>query len=87
MLKLNDDKTELIILSSRFRRLNQQISVCVGDTVLTPKDHVRDLGVIFDQQMLLNDQINLVCRTCYNNIRKIGRICCVIAGDATKALM
>jgi len=63
------------------------ISVCVGDAVLTPKHHVRNLGVIFDQHLLLTDQINLVCRTCYNNIRNIGRIRRFISADATKALM
>ena len=50
LLKLNDDKTELLIITSRediSKKLN--ISICIGDHSVTPSDDPpRNLGEIFD---------------------------------------
>ena len=49
MLKLNDDKTELIVFTSKYKQdLYNDLSITIGDTVVDCSSQVRDLGVIFD---------------------------------------
>ena len=49
MLKLNDDKTELIVFTSRYKQdLYNDLSITIGGTVVDRSSQVRDLGVIFD---------------------------------------
>ena len=50
MLKLNDDKTELIVFTSKYKQdLYNDLSITIGDTVVDCSSQVKDLGVIFDR--------------------------------------
>ena len=50
MLKLNDDKTELIVFISKYKHdLYNDLSITIGDTVVGCSSQVKDLGVIFDR--------------------------------------
>ena len=48
LLKLNRDKTELVIISSKIRNGPNLEYVRVGDEFIAPKLSVRNLGVIMD---------------------------------------
>ena len=48
LLKLNQDKTELIVISSKFRNRPNLEYVRVGDEFIAPNLSVRNLGVIMD---------------------------------------
>ena len=49
MLKLNDDKTELIVFASKYKQdLYNYLRIMIGDTVVDCSSQVKDLGVIFD---------------------------------------
>ena len=48
LLKLNQDKTELIVISSKFRNRPNLEYVRVGDEFIAPDLSVRNLGVIMD---------------------------------------
>ena len=50
MLKLNQEKTELIVISSKYRPKPAISYVSVGDEQILPKSSARNLGVIFDLQ-------------------------------------
>ena len=44
MLKLNDDKTELIVFASKYKHdLYNDLSITIGDTVVDCSSQVRDL--------------------------------------------
>ena len=43
-------------------------------TDITPKEQVRNLGVVFDSGLRMTDHINSICKAAHNAIRKIGRI-------------
>ena len=64
LLKLNDDKTELLIITSRediSKKLN--ISICIGDHSVTPSDDPpRNLGVIFDSTCSLDTHVAKLCK-------------------------
>ena len=45
MLKLNDDKTELIVFASKYKHdLYNDLSITIGDTVVDCSSQVKDLG-------------------------------------------
>ncbi len=63
-LKLNDDKTEVILMGTK-QRLNDanKVEITVGETDIIPSDKVRNLGVIFDKNMSMDDQVKTVCKS------------------------
>ena len=70
-LLLNLDKTEVIVFDPKHLRNG------LVDFTLASSTTVRNLGVIFDQDMLFTQHINQVCQTAFFhlcNISKIRRI-------------
>ena len=50
VLKLNDDKTELIVFTSKYQLdLYNDLSITIGGTVMDCCLQVRDMGVLFDR--------------------------------------
>ena len=61
-LKLNQDKTELLVVSSRYRPrppLNRQIGA--RDNAISPCEHARSLGVGFDQYFDFSEHVKMTC--------------------------
>ena len=59
MLKLSDDKTELIVFTSKYKRdLYNDLSITIGDTVVDCILQVKDLGVIFDRVLSLRQHVS-----------------------------
>ena len=59
MLKLNDDKTELIVFTSNYKQdLYNDFSITIGDTVVDCSSQVKDLGVIFDRVLSLRQHVS-----------------------------
>ena len=68
-LKLNDDKTEVIIISSR--QLMSKINipnVKVGDISIFPSECVRNLGVMVDRAICIEEQAKAVCTAAFLSI-------------------
>ena len=76
LLKLNDDKTELLVITSRpSRSQSLDISIKVGDQYISPSDDPpKNLGVIFDSTCSLRDHVANVCRSINFNLYSIGKI-------------
>ena len=72
MLKLNGDKTEILIITSK-----QQVSKVTGITmdfdnaIIRPASNVRNLRVILDSTFNMDQQVNNICKTSYWQIHKI----------------
>ena len=76
-LKLNDDKTEVIIFSRKTTRTKPNTTppaVRVGSSEIQPKMQVRNLGVIFDSGLAMDKHVNNVCRKATFEIRNISKI-------------
>ena len=59
MLMLNDDKTELIVFTSKYKHdLYNDLSITIGGTVVDCSSQVRDLGVIFDRVLSLRQHVS-----------------------------
>ena len=76
LLKLNDDKTELLVITSRpSTSQSLHISIKVGDQDISPSEAPpKNLGVIFYSTCSLKDHVSNVCRSINFNLYSIGKI-------------
>ena len=64
MLKLNDDKTELIVFASRYNQhLYSDVSMMIGNTTVVCEPQVKNLGVIFVQVMSMRQHVSYTSMT------------------------
>ena len=60
-LKINNSKTEFLVLTSSFLKQHfNNLNISVGNNRITPSISACNLGVIFDNQMSLDKQINRI---------------------------
>ena len=59
-LKLNQDKTELLLISSRYRQSLALTYLQVGEKKICPSESVRNLGVQFDQHARMHGHVKKV---------------------------
>ena len=61
-LKLNDDKTEVLILTSKVHMSTHGVSqVLVGGAPIAPTEMVRNLGAMFDQSLTMDAFVKHIC--------------------------
>ena len=74
-LKINDGKTEFILLGSKQQLAKVNISeISVGNATVKAKNEVRNLGVFFDSNMSMLRHVNQKCRKGYYELIKIRQI-------------
>ena len=87
-LKMNDEKTEFIVFTSRSRKVNTaDLSLTVGQTTVAPTPVVKNLGSLWDDHMNMDRQIGAMCRSGYFQLRSIARIRDFITRDACRTLI
>ena len=88
LLKLNDDKTELIVFTPKHHKhLCSGVNVTIGGCKVEPATHVRNLGIIFDQKLSMEKHITTVSRNCRYHLRNISRIRKYLTDEACKTLV
>ena len=85
-LLLNLDKTEVVLFGpERFREKLSSYIVTLEGISLASGSTVRNLGVIFDQNLSFDAHIKLVSRTAFFHLRNIAKIPNILSqGDAEK---
>ena len=78
-LKLNSDKTEVILIATwqklaKLQDFQAELSLTIGDTCVLPVEKARNLGAIFDSNLNLEAHVNNICCASYFHIRNIGQI-------------
>ena len=73
-VKLNQDKTEVVLISSRYRPRPPLDSLQIGNVTVVPSSSARNLGVIFDKCLNFGEHIKLICKSSHYNIRNIAKI-------------
>ena len=74
-LKMNDDKTEFIILTApRYLDSFSHLSLTIGNSIVESADKVKNLGVLFDSCINMKSFINNQCKSAYYHLRNIGAI-------------
>ena len=87
-LKLNQDKFEYIVFHPRRQHFQPlDYSLTLADATFHPAEYVRNLGVVQDRCLTMERHINTVIRSCYNQLRSIGKIRKFITAEACKTLI
>ena len=73
-LKLNQDKTELLVISSKYRFMPNLDFVQVGVERIEPKSTVCNLGVVMDRFFKSDHHITAICKTSQYHLSNIARI-------------
>ncbi len=74
-LKLNDDKSECILTGPTKRRANTEVkTVQFGNSVIPLSTSVKDLGVILDSELTLDEHVSRLSKMCFFQLRNIGHI-------------
>ena len=62
--KLNSKKTEVVLFTSKHNAMQMEsVTVLVGDTDITSVNSMKNLVVIFDSAMNMEQHLNSVCRS------------------------
>ena len=70
MLKLNENKTEYMVLGSRHTLKqvpSEACSLTIGDVTVTSSKSARNIGVIMDSTLSMESQVTSICRSCYSS--------------------
>ena len=87
-LKLNDDKTEFMILGSKHNLKNvQTTSVTVGDCKVEASNVVKNIGATLDQYLKLDKQVAMTCKSAWYNLFKISRIKQYLSDNQLKSVI
>ena len=73
-LKINDDKTEFLILYSSYKEFTIDLEFEIGQTKIKPSNTCRNLGVMFDSNMKMESQIQNICKTVNFHLRSINSV-------------
>ena len=90
-LKLNEDKTEAMIISSKYMPksilASLPSSMLVESATISFSKTARNLGVLFDTSLCMEKHVSQVCRTAYYELRRIASIRHLLTVETTKKLV
>ena len=86
-LKLNRDKTELLVISSKYRPRSSLDSILVGDHRVNLSDKARNIGVAFDETLSLDKQVSSVYKSALFHLWNIAKIRVYLTSESTKTLV
>ena len=89
MLKLNDNKTELMLVTSkRTKHLHSlPTSITIGNAQIPFKKSVKNLGFTLDCHLTMNAHVSNIARTCYFELRRLASIRTFLTSTATATLV
>ena len=86
-LKLNDDKTELFVFSSKFRPRPCLSNVQIGSECIEHSNTVRNLGVLCDQTLSFGEHVNKSCKSSHYHLTNISKIRKYLDENSTETLV
>ena len=86
-LKLNQDKMEVLVVSSRFRPRPPLNHVQIGDDVIRPCEHARNVGVGFDQYFDFSEHVKMTTKIAFFRICGIAKIRRHLSHDTSKTIV
>ena len=89
MLKLNDSKTELILVTSKrskhLHSLPTSITIC--NAQISFKQSVKNFGFSLDCHLTMNAHVSNIARTCYFELHRLASIRRLLTSTATATLV
>ena len=89
MLKLNYNKTELMLVTSKGTKHlhNLPTSITIGNAQIAIKQSVKNLSFTLDCHRPINADVSSVARTCYTELRRLASIRTFLTNTATATLV
>lgn len=85
-LTLNQDKTELVVISSKYRPGLSLDYIRVGEEVIKSSKKARNLGVGFDQCLDFKEHVKITCKSAFFRIRSIDKIRRYLSQSSTETI-
>ena len=86
-LKLNDSKTEFLVLNSRRMKPVDEKCILIGEESVGAVQSARNIGAVIDRNLSMESQVSNVCRNCYLSLRQISQIRPYLTKDAAATLV
>ena len=88
MLKLNDNMTELMLVTSKRTKDLHSLptSITIGNAQIPLKKSVKNLGFTLDCHLTMNAHVSNIARTCYFELRRLASIRRFLTSTATATL-
>ena len=89
LLRMNDDKTEVMPVGTKakLKSVSQTSSLTLSGSTLPFSYKIRNLGVYIDSNLSMDQHVNLLCRSVFLELRRIGHLRRQLTVDATKKLV
>ena len=90
-LKLNDDKTEVVLFGTRQQleklQNNELVNIKIGNEVIKPAPSARNLGYFMESELKSKVHVAKVCSTAYCTLKNIARVRNLLTPEATKVIV
>jgi hypothetical protein len=88
-LKMNGDKTEILLITSKPMRkaLPEIVQLSIDGYQVQPSTTARNLGMTFDRHASMESHITSVCRLSYMQLRRLRRIKKLLPRDVLESLV
>ena len=88
-LRMNDNKTEIIPVGTKakLKSVPQTSSLTLSGSTIPFSYKIRNLGVYLDSDLSIDQHVNLLCRSVFLELRRIGHLRHHLTVDATKKLV
>ena len=88
MLKFNDNKTYLMLVTSKRTKYLQNLptSITMCNAQISFKQSVNNLGFTLDCHLTMNAHVSNIARTCHFELRRLASICGFLTSTATATL-
>ena len=74
-LKLNEDKTEIILLGNKNQLINvRNKKIVINDCIISFSVKVKNLGVLIDSNLSMRDHVNNIIKKSYLEIKRIKNV-------------
>ena len=89
MLKLNDNKTELMLVTSKRVKHHHNLptSITIGNDQIRFKQSVKKLGFTLNCHLIMNAHVSNIALTCYFELRRLASIRRFLTSTATVTLV
>jgi len=88
-LKLNDDKTELIVIGqpTQLKKITHDLKITIGSSIVNAKSSVSNIGAVLDNGLRMDEHISTICRACNISLRSISKIRPCLTEDSANTLI
>ena len=85
MLKLNDNKSELVLVTSKETKHlhNLLTSITIGNAQFPFKQSMKNFGFTLDCHLTMNAHVSNIAWTCYFELRRLASICRFLTSTTT----